>query len=132
MKSSEIIDYLEDNDLADIEEIKRKSDYVIIRFYYDFDKEELSAAKAYSTEESDFEPESDEWYNECYIPYLKDVAIDNVESIIDEISDDLEIEAKYKEFGMETVDSEYFKFVAVFSDTLTEVQMEDVLNDYYE
>ena len=28
MKSSEIINYLEDNDLADIEEIKRKSNYI--------------------------------------------------------------------------------------------------------
>ncbi len=132
MKSSEIISYLEDNDLADIEEIKQKSDYVIIRFYYDFDKEELSAAKAYATEESDFEPESDEWYNEFYIPYLKDIAIDNVESIIDEIVDELEIESKYKEFGMENGDSGYFKFTAVFSNILTDTQMEDILNDYYE
>lgn len=132
MKSSEIISYLEDNDLADVEEIKQKSDYVIIRFYYDFDKEELSAAKAYATEESDFEPESDEWYNEFYIPYLKDIAIDNVESIIDEIVDELEIESKYKEFGVENGDSGYFKFTAVFSDTLTDRQMEDILNDYYE
>lgn len=131
MNSSQIINYLEDNDLADVEEIKQKSNYVIVRFYYDFDKEELNAAKAYSTEESDFEPESDEWYNECYIPYLKDIAIDNVEAIIDEISDELEIEAKYKEFGMENVDSGYFKFEAVFSDTLTDTEMEDILNDYY-
>ncbi|MDR3597901.1 hypothetical protein [Clostridium sp.] len=131
MKSSEIINYLEDNDLADVEEIKQKSNYVIIRFYYDFDKEELSAAKAYSTEESDFEPESDEWYNECYIPYLRDIAVDNVESIIDEIADELEIEAKYKEIGMENGESGYFKFVAAFSDKLTDAQMEDVLNDYY-
>lgn len=132
MKSSEIISYLEDNDLADIEEIKQKSDYVIIRFYYDFDKEELSAAKAYATEESDFEPESDEWYNEFYIPYLRDIAIDNVESIMDEIVDELEIESKYKEFGMENGDSGYFKFAAVFSDTLIDTQMEEILNDYYE
>lgn len=36
MKSSEIIDFLEDNDLAEVEEIKHKSNYVIIKFYYDF------------------------------------------------------------------------------------------------
>ncbi|AQR96847.1 hypothetical protein [Clostridium saccharoperbutylacetonicum] len=131
MKSSEIIEYLEDNDLADVEEIKQKSNYVIIKFYYDFDNEEISAAKAYSTEESDFEPETDEWYNECYIPYLRDIAVDNVESIIDEISDELEIEGKYKEFGMENVENGYYKFIAVFSDDLTDEEMEDVLNDYH-
>lgn len=130
MKSSEIINYLEDNNLADIEEIKQKSNYVIIRFYYDFDKEELSAAKTYATEESDFEPECDEWYNEYYIPYLKDIAVDNVESIIEEIMEEFEIEAKYKELGMEKGDASFLKFIASFSDELTDIEMEDILNDY--
>jgi hypothetical protein len=130
MKSLEIINYLEDNDFADIEELRKKSNYVIIRFYYDFDKEEISAAKAYSTEESDFEPESDEWYKEYYIPYLRDIAIDNVESVMEEIIDEFELEAKYKEIGMENGDSGYFKFLAAFSDELTDIEMEDILNDY--
>ena len=131
MKSSEIINYLEDNDLADIEELKLKSNYTIIRFYYDFDKEELSSAKAYSTEESDFEPESDEWYKEYYIPYLRDIAVDNVESIIEEIMEEFEIESKYKELGMDSGEASYFKFIAAFSDELTDNEMEDILNDYY-
>lgn len=132
MKSSEIINYLEDNDLTDIEELKKKSNYVILKFYYDFDKEEINSAKIYSTEESDFEPESDEWYKEYYIPYLRDIAVDNVESIIEEVMEEYEIEAKYKEIGMENGDSGYFKFIAAFSDELTDVEMEDILNDYHE
>lgn len=132
MKGSEIISYLEDNGLADVEEMKQKKSYTIIKFYYDFDKEELAAAKTYSNEESDFEPESDEWYNEYYIPYLRDIAVDNVESILEEIMDEYEVESKYKEFEMENGDSGYFKFVAVFSDELTDSEMEDVLNDYDE
>lgn len=131
MKSSEIINYLDDNDLADIEELKLKSNYTIIRFYYDFDKEELSSAKAYSTEESDFEPESDEWYNEYYIPYLRDIAVDNVESIIEDIMEEFEVEAKYKELGMDSGEASYFKFIAAFSDELTDNEMEDILNDYW-
>ena len=131
MKSSEIINYLDDNDLADIEELKLKSNYTIIRFYYDFDKEELSSAKAYSTEESDFEPESDEWYKEYYIPYLRDIAVDNVESIIEEIMEEFEIESKYKELGMDSGEASYFKFIAAFSDELTDNEMEDILSDYY-
>lgn len=130
MKSSEIINYLEDNDLADIEELKRKSNYVVLKFYYDFDKEEINAAKVYSTEESDFEPESDEWYKEYYLPYLRDIAVDNVESILEEIMEEYEIEAKYKEIGMENGDSGYFKFIGIFSGELTDAEMEDVLNDY--
>ena len=132
MKSLEIINYLEDNDFADIEELKKKSNFVIIRFYYDFDKEEISAAKAYSTEESDFEPESDEWYKEYYIPYLRDIAVDNVESTMEEIMEEFELEAKYKEIGMENGDSGYFKFIAAFSEELTDAELEEILNDCYE
>jgi len=132
MKSLEIINYLEDNDFADIEELKKKSNFVIIKFYYDFNKEEISAAKAYSTEESDFEPESDEWYKEYYIPYLRDIAVDNAESVIEEIMEEFELEAKYKELGMENGDSGYFKFIAAFSEELTDVELEEILNDYYE
>lgn len=132
MKSSEIVSYLEDNGLEDIEELKLKSNYVVLKFYYDFDKEEINGAKAYSTEESDFEPESDEWYKEYYFPYLRDIAVDNVESILEDIMEEYEIEAKYKELGMENVDSDYFKFITIFSDELTDSEMEDVLNDCYE
>ena len=132
MKSSEIIGYLEDNDLADVEELKKKSNCVIIKFYYDFDKEEISAAKTYSTEESDFEPESDEWYKEYYIPYLRDIAVDNVESVIEDVMEEFEIEAKYKEIGMENGDSGYFKFIAAFSEELTDAELEEILNDCYE
>lgn len=132
MKTSEIISYLEDNGLEDVEELKRKSDYVVLEFYYDFDKEEINSAKAYSTDESDFEPESDEWYKEYYLPYLRDIAVDNVESILEDIMEDYEIEAKYKEVGMENVDSDFFKFIAIFSDELSDSEIEDRLNDYYE
>lgn len=132
MKSSEIINFLEDSGLSDIEEIKQKSNYVVIRFFYDFDKEEISAAKAYSTEESDFEPESDEWYKEYYMPYLRDVAVDNIESIMEEIVEEFELEGKYKELGMDSGESGYFKFIAAFSDDLTDTELEDILNDYVE
>ena len=33
---------------------------------------------------------------------------------------------------MENGDSGYFKFIGAFSDELTDVEMEDILNDYYE
>lgn len=132
MNISEIINYLEENDLSEVEEIKQNSESSIIKFYYDFDKDELSAAKSYSNEESDFEPESDEWYSEYYIPYLKDIAVDNVESIFEEISEEFEVEGKYKEIGMESGSGEYFKFLAIFSSELNDSELEDILNDYSE
>lgn len=130
MDISEIKSFLEDNDLSDVEEIKQEDDYILLKFYYDFDKDELMAAKSYSNEESDFEAESDEWYNEYYIPFLKDIADDNVESIVEDAAEEFEIEGKYKSLVMESGELGYLRFVAVFSAEMDESEMEDVLNDY--
>ncbi|EDT76377.1 hypothetical protein [Clostridium butyricum] len=130
MDISEIKSFLEDNDLSDVEEIKQEDDYILLKFYYDFDKEELMAAKSYSNEESDFEAESDEWYNEYYIPFLKDIADDNVESIVEDAAEEFEIEGKYKSLVMESGELGYLRFVAVFSAEIDESEMEDILNDY--
>lgn len=130
MDISEIINYLQENDLSEVEEKKQDSNTTIIEFSYDFDKDELNAAKSYSNEESDFESESDEWYNEYYIPFLKDIAIDNVSSIIEEIIDEFEVEGKYKEIGMDGGNSQYFKFLAAFSTQLSDLELEEILNDY--
>ena len=130
MDISEIKSFLEDNDLSDVEEIKQEDDYILLKFYYDFDKDELMAAKSYSNEESDFEAESDEWYNEYYIPFLKDIADVNVESIVEDAAEEFEIEGKYKSLVMESGELGYLRFVAVFSAEMDESEMEDILNDY--
>ena len=130
MDISEIKSFLEDNDLSDVEEIKQEDDYILLKFYYAFDKDELMAAKSYSNEESDFEAESDEWYNEYYIPFLKDIADDNVESIVEDAAEEFEIEGKYKSLVMESGELGYLRFVAVFSAEMDESEMEDILNDY--
>ncbi|MBS5984643.1 MAG: hypothetical protein KIC67_18890 [Clostridium butyricum] len=130
MDISEIKSFLEDNDLSDVEEIKQEDDYILLKFYYDFDKDELMAAKSYSNEESDFEAESDEWYNEYYIPFLKDIADDNVGSIVEDAAEEFEIEGKYKSLVMESGELGYLRFVAVFSAEMDESEMEDILNDY--
>lgn len=130
MDISEIKSFLEDNDLSDVEEIKQEDHYILLKFYYDFDKDELMAAKSYSNEESDFEAESDEWYNDYYIPFLKDIADDNVESIVEDAAEEFEIEGKYKSLVMESGELGYLRFVAVFSAEMDESEMEDILNDY--
>lgn len=130
MDISEVISYLEENGLADIEEVKQDDDYTVVKFYYDFDKEEISAAKSYSNDESDFEEESDEWYREYYIPYLKDIAVDNAESIIEDVMDEFEVQCCLKELGMENGESGYFKFVIAVSDNMDESELEDILNDF--
>ena len=130
MKSSEIIDYLEENGLSEVEEINKNDEYILIKFFYDFDKEEIDAAESYATEECDFEPDSDEWFNDFYIPYLKDIAMDNIEGIIEDTMEDLELEGRYKQVEDESKSLGYVKFIAVFTKSDSEVDLEEVLNDF--
>ncbi|MGL5150530.1 MAG: hypothetical protein ACRC7N_08175, partial [Clostridium sp.] len=101
MKNSEIIEMLEDAGLSEVEGVKKTSGYSVIKFFYDFDKEEIEGAKAYANEESDLDEGSEDWSRNWYLPYLADIAKDNVDSILEEIMDELEIEGKAKEIDLD-------------------------------
>ncbi len=130
MKSSEIIEYLEKNGLSEVEEINITDEYILIKFFYDFDKEEIDAAENYANEDCDFDEDSDEWYNDFYMPYLNDIAMDNIESIIEEAMEDLDIEGKYRQIESETRNLGYVKFISVFTNSDSEVDLDEVLIDY--
>ncbi|NFG58710.1 hypothetical protein FC778_08345 [Clostridium botulinum] len=130
MKSSEIIEYLEKNGLSEVEEINITDEYILIKFFYDFDKEEIDAAENYANEDCDFDDDSDEWYNDFYMPYLNDIAMDNIESIIEEAIEDLDIEGKYRQIESETRNLGYVKFISVFANSDSEVDLDEVLIDY--
>ncbi|MGL4772910.1 MAG: hypothetical protein ACRC2K_05015 [Clostridium sp.] len=130
MKNSEIIEMLEDAGLSEVEEVKKKSSYSIIKFFYDFDKEEVEGAKAYANEESDLEQGTEDWYGNWYLPYLADIAKDNVDSILEEIMDELEVEGRAKAIDMDIANNDYMKFVAVFCQDSLDVDMDDVLTEY--
>lgn len=131
MNITEIITYLEENGLGEVEEIKKVNGASIIKFYYDFDNDELAAARNYANDESDFEPESDEWYSEYYIPYLKDIATDNVEGICEDIIDEYEVGCKCKNVETQKGNGEYFEFIAIISERLEDSELEDMLNEYH-
>ncbi|PRR83393.1 hypothetical protein [Clostridium vincentii] len=130
MEVTEIMNFLEDNGLSEIKELKVKEDFIVIKCYYDFDKEEISAARAYSNEESDAEEESDEWYKDWFFSYLYDIAKDNVGEILEETEEEFEVSSMYKVLDNEASSSEYVKFITIFCNDTFEGDLEDVLKDY--
>lgn len=130
MKTSEIIEFLEENGLSEVEEIKVEDNFVVLKFYYDFDKDEILAARSYANEESDLEEESDEWYRDWYLSYLADIAKDNVESIVEDIGEELELEGKAKELEIDSNNADYMKFICVLCSDDFDEDLEEVLNDY--
>ena len=130
MQTTEIIEFLEENGLSEIEEVKTEDNFIVLKFYYDFDKDEILAARAYANEESDLEEESDEWYRDWYLSYLSDVAKDNVEGIVEDLGDELELASKIKEVEIDVNNADYMKFVTILCSEDFEEDLEEVLNDY--
>ncbi|WP_297711864.1 hypothetical protein [Clostridium sp.] len=130
MQESQIIKILNENDLSDIEILKKDEEFALINFYFDFDKDVLDAARAYSNEESNLEEYSKEWYNEYYFPYLYDFANDEVLEIIEDIVEELEIEGEMMAIQMTEKTSDYVQFMALFTEEDSNISIEDVVKDY--
>lgn len=130
MKITEIIEFLQDNGLSEIEEVHTEAEFVVLKCYYDFDSEEIKAARAYANEESDVDEESDEWYKDWYFSYLIDLAKDNVEEVFEEIQEEYNVSSNFKILQNEANSEEYVKFMAVFSKDSYTGDLEDIINDY--
>ncbi|MCY6356486.1 hypothetical protein [Clostridium sp. ZS2-4] len=114
MKERKIIEFLGKNDLSDVEELDYEDGMVVSRFFYDFDEDELSAAKNYASDESGDTEDGEVWKEEFYIPYLNDIAADNVGEIIEEVIEEFELVAQYVSYGVDE-EQERNEFIAVFS-----------------
>jgi hypothetical protein len=129
MNKEKIKGYLEQNDLTDIEELTYKENTVVLRFFYDFDEDELKSARAYANDESEAEAESKDWYEEYFLPYLNDLAIDNTGEIIEEVMEEFEIEAQYISYEADMENHEYCEFIAVFFKKEDNIEIETVLDE---
>lgn len=130
MQELEIIKILKENDLSDVEVLKNTEEYVLVNFYFDFDKDLQDAAKAYANEESNEEEFSSKWYSEYYFPYLYDFANDEVLEIIEEIVESLDIEGEMMAFQMTEKTSDYVQFMALFTEEESNIAIEEVVREY--
>ena len=128
MNSKEIIDRLEEEALLNVEELEYKDEFKVVKFTYQFDKEELESAKSYAMDESDFEVDSEECIIQSIIPYLQDICIDNVQDIVEEIAEDEEAIVQFIAYDMDFNDYTYCDFLAVFSED--DFDIDDVLDDF--
>lgn len=126
MKKREIIEFLGKNDLSDVEEVDYEEGILVLRFSYDFDKDELAAAKNYASDESEDTEDGEVWREEFYIPYLNDIAADNVGEIIEEAIEEFELIGQYVSYGVDE-EQERNEFIAVFSKE--DFDIEEVLDN---
>ncbi|HDK7137930.1 TPA: hypothetical protein PTV74_001699 [Clostridium botulinum] len=132
MNKEEIIDYLNDNDIYNIEEIEYNEDVFPIKIYYEFDEEEILAAKTYAEEEDSKEniEDGEEEEDLLYKPYLNDISRDNVEDILEELKEDLDIEAQYICYD-DAVDNGVNEFIVVFYEKGKNVDIDEIIEFVY-
>ncbi|WP_040212191.1 hypothetical protein [Clostridium polynesiense] len=128
MDINEIKQYLLDNDFSEVEEIEYKGEALLLRAFYDFDEDEIKAAKAYSSDESDYEAESEEWYSEFFLPYLSDLAVDNAGQTIEEAMEEFEVNAQFVAYDIDINNYDYNEFIIAFSEK-DELDIESILEE---
>jgi hypothetical protein len=124
-----IIKVLSENKLNSIEEVPYNEEALVVRFFYEFDNEEIDAAKAYSNDESEDEENGDEWYEEFFLPYLNDLAVDNVGEIVEDIMEKLNIEGQFVSYEMDEEEYSYNEFIAAFFPQGKLKEIEEVLEE---
>jgi hypothetical protein len=133
MNKEIITSFLIQNGLSEIEEINSKDDVFAVRFYYNFDENELAAAKAYAddecVEDDIVDDKLDTWNKEFFIPYLNELAVDNVGDIIEDAIEEFTIDAQFVSYDIDETDYEFNEFVAIFYKKDLDIKIEDVLDN---
>lgn len=129
MDKEKIVQYLSKSGLNDIQELSCNDETIVLRFFYDFDDEEISAAKAYANDESGEETESDKWYYDYFLPYLSDLSVDNAGEIIEDLMEEINLEAQYTTYELDKEDYDYNEFVAAFYEKGKDVDLDKILDE---
>jgi hypothetical protein len=128
MNKEKIIQCLEENGLNDIEDLNCSDEAVVLKFFYDFDDEELKASKAYASDECKDEIESEKWYYDYFLPYLSDLAVDNVGQIIENIMEEVNLEAQYTTYELDKENYNYNEFTAIFYEKGKDIDLDKILD----
>ncbi|QAT40275.1 hypothetical protein [Clostridium sp. JN-9] len=129
MDNDAIIEILEDNGIDDIEIIDTRDNIIVLRFFYDFDEDEIKAAKAYANDMSKDKNNVKSYTENFIIPYLSDIAVDNVGDIIEDIMEDLHIEAQFISYDIDNEDYTYNEFTAVFYEKNIKIDFDKILEE---
>lgn len=127
MDKDAITEFLLENDLSDVDVVKEEDNFIIFSFFYDFDNDEIGAAKSYAVEEGDYDENSIEWYTEFFLPYLEDIATDNVADILEDAADEFACQYDMKKENLEVSSYDSMKFYVVFSENEIETDLDNYL-----
>lgn len=127
MNKQDIIEMLQNNDLSDVEIVKEEDGVLVLRAFYDFDEEELTAGATYAKDEA--EVDSDEYYYDYLFPYLTDLAVDNIGDMVEEIIEDKNIDGQFITYDIDPEDYGTLEVIFMFLRDDLDVDLETVLEE---
>ncbi len=128
MNKENIMEYLENNGLSDIEVLRAEEGLLVATAYYDFDEDEMAAGKAYATNQME-EGDEEAVYNEFLTSYLVDLAVDNLGEIMEELIEEEAIDAQYLTYELEAEEMTSIQLAMLFSKGDLDKDLEDILDE---
>ena len=144
-KKEEILKLMVEAELSDIEILKDEESLTLVRYFYDFDEDELRAAENFAKSESEEEEESaeveetaevdlaydedEEFFGDDKQKYLSEIAIDHVGEILEDLQDELMMEIQYVGYNLDEGEYDAFEFIAVIFEKGQALNIEDILDE---
>lgn len=129
MNKQKILSSLEKEGFKEIDEIKYKDQIGVFNFLYVFDEAELDAARDYANENYDEAAGEDEWYDEFFLPYLVDMASDNVRDTLEDICEELELSGEFIMYEPDRENFEQMEFILVLADQDVEFDVDEIVEE---
>jgi hypothetical protein len=129
MDKIKILNALQKEGFKEIDEIEYKKDILVFNFLYVFDETELDTAKGYANENHDDKSGEDEWYNEFFLPYLVDMATDNVRDTLNDLCDDMDLSGEFVIYEPDKDNYEGMEFILVLAKQDVEFDVDNVIEE---
>jgi len=129
MDSKRIIEMLEKEGLDEVDQIEYKDNIQVFNFFYTYDSEELEAAKAFANESTDENVSQKEWNEKYFLPFLMEIAADNVKDILGDICEELNLQGEYVAYEIDEDSFEQCEFVIILSEEGTEVNVDEIFEE---
>lgn len=129
MNKQGIMESLEKEGFIEIDSIDYSDKVTAYNFFYLFDEEELDAAKDYANDGYKEENGEDSWYEEFFLPYLTELAGDNVSDLVEELCLQYSLEGDFAIYEMDRARQEQCEFTVVFAEKGTKFDIEKLMDE---
>ena len=124
-----VLEFLEREVLDEVDEIEYKDNILVYDFFYTYDDDEVEAAKDYANENYDPDKGEEQWYDEYFLPYLTDLAADNIKDMLDDLCDEFELEGEFIVYEIEKESYEQCEFALVAAPKGVKFNMDEILEE---